>query len=269
MNRICAELCITRQGYHKGLKRKETKDHEEEKILELVHTQRREMPMLGCKKLKYLLQPDLDRLEIKIGRDKFFNLMERKGLLIRRKKRYAVTTNSLHRFRVHDNKIKEITATRSNEILVSDITYIKLRESFNYLSIVTDLYSRKIVGYDLSDSLNIEGSVRALKMSIRGKKDLSETIHHSDRGIQYCSNIYTGLLTKNGIRISMSEKGNPYENAVAERINGILKQEFMLGETFKTQEQAEKSVKEAIEIYNEKRPHMSLNYMTPNEKYAS
>lgn len=269
MKRICAELEITRQGYYKGLKSKENKDDEVEKILKSVNTIRREMPMLGCKKLKYLLQPELDKQGIKIGRDKFFKLMERNGLLIRRKKRYAVTTNSSHRFRVHDNLIKEITPTKSNEIFVSDITYIHLGGSFNYLSLVTDLYSRKIVGYDLSDSLNIEGSIRALKMSIRGKKDLSKTIHHSDRGIQYCSNIYTGILTKNGMRISMSEKGNPYENAVAERMNGILKQEFMLGETFKTQEHAERSVKEAIKIYNEKRPHMSLNYMTPNEKYTS
>ena len=156
-----------------------------------------------------------------------------------------------------------------NEVYVSDITYIIVEDSFCYLALITDLYSRKIVGNDMSESLNMEGSIRALKMAIKDKGNLKGLIHHSDRGIQYCSNVYTKLLTKKRIKISMSEKGNPYENAVAERVNGILKEEFMLGESFATKEAAYQAVREAIKTYNELRPHMSINYLTPNEKYAA
>lgn len=269
MTKICRILGISRQGYYKGRKEKETKQLQEEMIIKLVHCQRRKMPMLGGKKLYLLLSPDFSRMGIGLGRDKFFAILEGNELLIRRKKRYVNTTQSSHKFWVYENLIKEIKPVKIDEIHVSDITYIRLNDSFLYLALITDLYSRKIVGYDLSDSLNLEGSLRALKMAIKGKKDLSGLIHHSDRGLQYCSNPYTELLIEKKIKISMSEKGNPYENAVAERINGILKEEFMLGETFKTAEQANRAVREAIEIYNECRPHMSLDYMTPNQKYAA
>ena len=133
---------------------------------------------------------------------------------------------------------------------------------------MTDVYSRKIVGYDFSESLSIEGSVRALKMAISGKQ-ITDLIHHSDRGIQYCSQVYVNILKENNIKISMAEKGNPYENAIAERLNGILKDEFLLSETFKTVQIAREAVEEAVKNYNELRPHMSIGYMTPNEKYAA
>jgi putative transposase len=227
------------------------------------------MPMLGGKKLYKLLIPDFERMGIKLGRDKFFGILRKNGLLIRRKKRYAKTTNSLHRFWIYDNHIRDLEPAGKDEVYVSDITYIRVRKSFCYLALITDLYSRKIVGYDFSDSLNLESSLRALKMAIKGKEDLSGLIHHSDRGIQYCSNLYTELLTSKEIKMSMAEKGNPYENAVAERVNGILKEEFLIGENFKTKQQAYKSVKEAIETYNNLRPHMSIDYMTPNQKYAA
>lgn len=269
MKQICTLLKISCQGYYKSKKKKEKKELQEEIIIQLVHEYRRKMPKLGGKKLYRLLGADFSRMEIKLGRDKFFKLLGRNGLLIHRKKRYSKTTNSSHRFRVHDNLVKEFVPTKINEVYVSDITYIIVEDSFCYLALLTDLYSRKIVGYDASDSLNMEGSIRALKMAIKDKEGLSGLIHHSDRGIQYCSNVYTELLTDKGIRISMSEKGNPYENAVAERLNGILKQEFMLGESFKSKELAYKAIKEAIETYNEHRPHMSINYMTPNQKYAA
>jgi putative transposase len=216
-----------------------------------------------------MISSDLERMKIKLGRDKFFKLLGKNGLLIHRKRRYAKTPNSSHRFKIYKNLIKELEPDHRNKVWVSDITYIVVDDSFCYLALITDLYSRRIVGYDISDSLNMEGSIRALRMAMKGKSDLSGLIHHSDRGIQYCSNLYTGILTKNKIEISMSEKGNPYENAVAERVNGILKEEFMLGESFKTKEQAYRAVKEAIETYNEDRPHMSINYMTPNQKYAA
>lgn len=238
-------------------------------IVKLVQSHRRKMPKLGGKKLYRKILPDLERMGIKIGRDKFFDILRDHKLLILKKKRYTKTTISFHRFKIYQNLIKDIVPGSPDEIYASDITYLRVEESFNYLSLVTDLYSRKIVGFDLSESLNLEGSLRALKMALKGKEDLSGLIHHSDRGIQYCSNLYTELLKERNIRISMSDKGNPYENAIAERINGILKEEFMLGEIFRTKELAYKAVREAIETYNELRPHMSLNYMTPNQKYAA
>jgi len=269
MKQLCNIVGISRQGYYKSKKRKGIKKLKEEMILQLVQTQRRKMPKLGGKKLYRKICPDLERMQIKLGRDKFFRLLGKYKLLIHRKKRYAKTTNSSHRFKIHKNLIKDLEPDQRNKVWVSDITYIIVDDSFCYLCLITDLYSRRIVGYDISESLNMEGSIRALMMAMKGKKDLMGLIHHSDRGIQYCSNIYTGLLTKNKIEISMSERGNPYENAVAERVNGILKEEFMLGESFPTKELAYRAAKEAIQTYNEDRPHMSINYMTPNQKYAA
>lgn len=269
MNQICEIIGISRQGYYKGIKEKIVIDLKEEMVLQLVQALRRKMPKVGGKKLYRLILPDLRKMQIKLGRDKLFDLLDRNELLIYRKKRYEKTTNSFHRFKIYDNLIKGIVPIHRDAVYVSDITYIRVEGSFCYLALITDLYSRKIVGMDISDSLNMEGSIRALKMAIKDKGDLSGLIHHSDRGIQYCSNEYTGLLTSRGILISMAEKGNPYENAVAERLNGILKEEFMLGENFKTKELAYKAVKEAIQTYNELRPHMSINYMTPNQKYSA
>ena len=271
MKKICRVLGISRQGYYKSSKNKGRKKLSEEMVIKLVQSHRIKMPNIGGKKLYKLISPDLKKMKIDVGRDKFFSILRRNGLLIKRKKLYAKTTNSSHRFWVYDNLTIGLEPMGKNEIFVSDITYIRLEDSFMYLALTTDLYSRKIVGYDLSDSLNLEGSLRALKMSIKGKKkkDLKGLIHHSDRGFQYCSNPYTKLLIKKKMKISMSEKGNPYENAVAERVNGILKSEFMLGETFKSKEDASRAVKEAIETYNEYRPHMSIDYMTPNQKYAA
>ena len=269
MKQICDIVGISRQGYYKSKKKKRIKKLKEEIIIQLVQSHRRKMPKIGGKKLYRMILPDLERIQIKLGRDKFFRLLRRNALLIHRKKRYTRTTNSFHKFKIYTNLIKEIAPRTRDKIYVSDITYIIAESSFCYLALVTDLYSRKIVGYDISDSLNMEGSIRALKMAIKDKSDLLGLIHHSDRGIQYCSNLYTELLTENKIQISMSEKGNPYENAVAERMNGILKEEFMLGKSFQTKELAYKAVKEAVETYNELRPHMSINYMTPNQKYAA
>jgi len=269
MKQVLLIVGISRQGYYKSKLKKGIKELKESMVVDLVQCQRRKMPRLGGKKLYRLILPDLERMQIKLGRDKFFKLLDSNGLLIHRKKRYVNTTNSYHRFRIYKNRIKNYKPVHRNEIWVSDITYIRVGEGFCYLALITDLYSRKIVGYDVSESLSLEGSLRALKMSLKGKDNLSGLIHHSDRGIQYCSKIYTELLTEHKILISMSEKGNPYENAVAERLNGILKEEFLLSETFRTKEQAYKSVAEAIETYNQDRPHMSINYMTPNQKYAA
>jgi putative transposase len=230
---------------------------------------RRKMPMIGCRKLYRMLKCDLEAMNIKFGRDAVFDILRRNGLLIKPKKKYIKTTNSYHHFKKYNNLIKDKAIRRSNEVFVSDITYIRLRGGFCYLFLITDLYSRKIVGYDLSVSLGVEGAIGALRMALRGVENTDSLIHHSDRGTQYCCWDYTDLLIQRGIEISMGEVGNPYDNAVAERVNGILKVEFMLDSTFESAGRAKQAVKEAINTYNTLRPHLSLGYLTPEAKYAA
>lgn len=201
----------------------------------------------------------------KIGRDKFFALLGRHGLLLKRRRRYVRTTDSGHPFRVYRNLLKKTKLSRCNECWVADITYLRTRKGFVYLFLLTDAYSRKIVGWSLHDSLGIEGGLAAMKMALKQRDKQLPLIHHSDRGIQYCSKGYVTLLRKNKVSISMTEENHCYENALAERVNGILKQEFLLDATFNSKQTCLKSVKEAIQLYNEKRPHWSLNLKTPAE----
>ena len=229
---------------------------------------RKRQPKIGGRKLYKLLRDKFKALGFKLGRDGFFNILRDNGLLVERKKKYVKTTNSIHRFRVYTNLIKEIKIIMINQVIVTDITYIETEEGYLYLALITEMYSRMIIGYDVSESLSIEGSMRALRQAIRKIKQTKGMIHHSDRGIQYCSNDYTRLLKRRGIKISMAEKGNPYENAVAERVNGILKIEFLLEQKFKTKEEAKIFVIESIKIYNEERPHMSIGYEIPAERYS-
>lgn len=262
-------LEISRQAYYKMKHKEAIEKFEEEIILKLVNQIRRSLPRLGGRKLYYLLKEDLNKLPSKPGRDKFFDILRKNGLLIKPIKQYVVTTNSRHIFRIHSNLIKELNIERSNQVFVSDITYIRLDGDFCYLFLVTDLYSRKIVGYYLSMDLSARGAVAAIKMALRVVTETEGLIHHSDRGIQYCCEEYVELLQKNKIRISMGEAGNPYENAIAERVNGILKNEFFLSGKFKNLDYALQATKEAINNYNNLRPHMSIDYMTPDEKYAA
>jgi len=264
---ICLVHGISRQSYYQWKKREMKENYEEEIVLQLVHEKRKRQTKVGGKKLYKMLKLTFEGLRFRIGRDRLFNILRNNGLLVERKRRYIRTTNSNHRFWVYGNLIKEVIVEHSNQVIVGDITYIQTEEGFVYLSLLTDVYSRKIIGYDVSESLSIEGSLRALKMALGGVTKKEGMIHHSDRGIQYCSNDYTKLLHKNRIKISMAEKGNPYENAIAERVNGILKIEFLLEQRFRTKQEARASVKEAIKIYNEERLHMSLGYITPVEKY--
>lgn len=216
----------------------------------LVRPIRKLMPRIGGRKLHYMLHSQLRENAVAIGRDRFFRWMKTNDLLIRPKRRYAHTTQSFHRFWVYDNLVQGLTITQPNQVWVSDITYLRTREGFCYLALITDAYSRKIVGHDVSDSLELNGCVRALKSAFQTASDLSKLVHHSDRGIQYCSGQYTELLKRNGVKISMAAQGNCYENALAERVNGILKDEFNLDKNFPTKEQAFKAVKESIYIYN-------------------
>jgi len=266
---ICNEFAISRQGYYKARKQKEKTEAEQHKLIEKVLELRAQMPMLGCRKLYHLLKKGIDSLSKPLGRDKLFELLKNNGLLIKPKRYRPRTTESRHRFKKYDNLIRDLEINRINQVHVSDITYLRTVDRFCYLFLITDLYSRRIMGEDLSESLAIEGGLSALRMATEKAKNLNGSIHHSDRGIQYCSNIYTDKLKSLGIKISMSEQANPYENAVAERVNGILKQEFMLDKTFPDIRTARKAVKEAIKIYNEKRPHMSLGYKTPEQIYKA
>ena len=192
-------------------------------------------------------------------------------MLIHRKKYTTRTTNSLHRFYKHKNIIKDIQITKPNQVWVSDITYIRTTKGFCYLALITDMYSRKIVGYDLSDSLELAGCVRALQKALKQPGKRSPQIHHSDRGIQYCSNVYTQTLIRKNIKISMTEDNHCYENAIAERVNGILKDEFYLDQTFDSIQHAKRATKNAVNLYNEIRLHLSLDFKTPNyvHQYAA
>ena len=220
------------------------------------------MPRIGARKLYHLLFDELQQL--KIGRDKFFDILRANHLLIQPKRSYHVTTNSHHRFRKHRNLIVDMVMDRPEQVWVSDITYIGKREKPCYLSLVTDAYSKKIMGYHVADNLNTESSLNALKMAVKSRKDKElGLIHHSDRGLQYCADDYQYMLTKNNIKCSMTNNGDPYENAVAERINGILKQEFMIDTYHQDLVIMKIIVQEAIGIYNNQRPHYSNYMLTP------
>jgi transposase InsO family protein len=244
---------------------KVTTELQEDIVVKLVQEIRHYQPRIGGKKLYKLLKDDLDKLQGSVGRDKFFDILRKRELLVKRRKKYVTTTDSYHRFHKYKNKLKGKLLTGPNQAYVSDITYLRTREGFVYLFLQTDAYSRMITGWDLSDSLAIEGAIRALKMTTKQSGNTKGSIHHSDRGIQYCSKEYVRLLKKHKMEISMTEENHCYENAMAERVNGILKDEFLLDEKFANKEIVFKAVKEAIKNYNTRRPHWSLNLYTPQQ----
>ena len=221
------------------------------------------MPRIGTRKLYYLLQEAFKCDGIKMGRDSLFRLLREEYLLIQKKRKYTITTNSKHFMFKHPNLVKELEIKRPEQVWVADITYIPVAKEFNYLHLITDAYSKKIVGYEMCDNMTTISTHKALKMALKGRLYQDKLIHHSDRGLQYCSALYTGLLKENNIDISMTIDGDPYENAVAERVNGILKDEFGLGDIISTANEAEKLVRQAVEIYNIHRPHLSNHYVTP------
>jgi len=205
---------------------------------------------------------------ILFGRDALFDLLRDHDLLVRRRKRKAQTTFSKHRFRKYPNQIREFVTLAANQLWVSDITYIVVADQFAYLSLITDAYSRKIVGFYLSKTLEAEGCIKALKMAMGTTKNLEGLIHHSDRGVQYCCHKYVALLNKASIKISMTENGDPLENAIAERVNGILKEEYLL-QKYACFEDAQKSIAKTVTVYNSLRPHSSCEMKTPNEAHET
>ena len=261
---ICDAFSLKRDAYYKYKKRFVIKKQTEQKVVELVKKSRRTLTREGTRKLIKSLKNEFQKNNIKIGRDRLFSILRDNELLVRRKKYSSRTTNSYHRFYKYNNIIKDLEIIRPNQVWAADITYIRTIKGFCYLALITDLYSRKIVGYDLSDSLELTGCVRAFKKATYHNKLTQKLIHHSDRGIQYCSNVYTNELKRKKIEISMTEDNHCYENAIAERVNGILKDEFYLDQTFFSKVQAKKAAKNAIKLYNTKRLHLSLDYKTPN-----
>ncbi len=226
---------------------------------------RRQMPRVGTRKLYHRLHGELEQLGV--GRDKLFTLLRERGLLVARRRRYTKTTDSHHWMRKYPNLVRGLPLERPEQVFVSDITYIATEEGYSYLSLVTDACSKRIMGHALRQDLSPKGCLEALTTALEERATHGPLVHHSDRGLQYCSREYVEVLDKHGVTISMTEGGDPYENAVAERVNGILKEEFYLGETFRSHEEAANQIGQAIEIYNRERPHLSCQMMTPEEAH--
>lgn len=257
---------VSRQVYYRAkkseLKRRDTATQVVEKVSEI----RLSMSELGTRKLYSMLCPELRSLGV--GRDRLFTILRANHMLVVPKRSYQVTTNSHHRFRKHKNLVENICFSRPEQVWVSDITYIGSRENPMYLSLVTDAYSKKIMGFNVSNSLHAKGAVSALKMALRNRRHKNEQlIHHSDRGLQYCGDEYQRLLRKKKVKCSMTEKYDPYQNAIAERVNGILKQEFIKGILIRDVELMSKIVAQSIYTYNHRRPHYSCFMKTPDEMH--
>lgn len=253
---------VSRQAFYQQQKRDQTRLVELQQVKDLVVTERRLMPRVGTRKLYYLLGDKFKTAGIKMGRDALFSFLKSENLLVRRRKSYTKTTWSKHWLHKHPNLLKEFSPERPEQVWVSDITYLPTRKGNSYLSLVTDAYSRKIVGYHLSEDMKTENVAKALLMAIKHRKTKLPLIHHSDRGLQYCAAEYQQLLDKGNITPSMTDGYDCYQNALAERINGILKDEFLI-QTY-TPEQLSKVVEQSIKLYNSYRPHLSLKYKTPN-----
>ena len=256
-----------RYAYYKYKHREGQRSEVENKVVTIVKKRRRSLPREGVRKLTKSLDKEFANAHLKIGRDTLFNILRKHNMLTLRKKYSSRTTNSLHRFYKYKNIIKHLETTRPNQVWVSDITYIRTIKGFCYLALIKDMHSGKIVGYDISDSLELKGCEKALNKALYQAKNTTGLIHHSDRSIQYCSNVYTQILKRNNIAISMTKENHCYENTMAERVNGILKDEFYLDQTFDSLQHAKRATKNAINLYNELRLHLSLDYRTPNMVY--
>ena len=257
---------MSRQGYYRAEWRSKHRQDIATQVVSLVKQVRRELPRVGTRKLHYMLREPLS--ELGVGRDKLFAILKANNLDIKPVRSYRTTTNSKHMFYKHKNLIAGIVPNRPEQVWVSDITYLGHRDKHRYLSLITDAYSKKIVGYNLSENLNAEGCIKAFKMAIKNR-DYPETmlIHHSDRGIQYCCNEYQRQMESCGVRCSMTESYDPYANAVAERVNGILKQEFLLEDYNLNTPMMRVLVGESVEKYNGLRPHLSCAMLTPNQMH--
>lgn len=262
----CALLGISRQVYYRSQKSMFKRQRIATQVIGLVTNVRIEQPRIGTRKLYHILQSELR--ELGVGRDRLFAILKANKMLIKPKRNYIVTTNSYHRFKKHKNLIETIDINKPEQVWVADITYVGNKQNPMYLALITDAYSKKIVGYNLANTLATNQSIRALRLAIKGRKyPMQSLIHHSDRGLQYCSDNYQTILSKNGIDCSMTEQYDPYQNAIAERINGILKQEFLINTKHLDIVTMQKIVKQSIDIYNTKRPHISCKLLTPEQMH--
>jgi len=251
------------QAYHKKQKRNVVQLSHEHLLLQQIDTIRKYQPRCGGRKLFIMLQPFFAQHQIQMGRDNFFDLLRCNKLLVRKTKRNVYTTNSKHHFYRYPNLVKDFMPLKAHEMWVADITYIPLKNRFAYLFLITDAYSRKIVGFHVSDDMKVSSATIALKKALAQKPPETIVIHHSDRGIQYCSTAYVELLQQHHAHISMTQNGDPYENAIAEKVNGILKTE-LISSYYDTIDNASNHIARCITIYNYKRRHSSLNWQIPN-----
>jgi len=257
-------LGFSAQAYHKKQKRNIQHLFKEQLILQQIDAIRKYQPRCGGRKLFIMLQPFFEQQKITMGRDIFFDLLRTNKLLVRRIKRSVHTTNSKHHFRRYPNLVKDFTPLKAHELWVADITYIPLKNRFAYLFLITEAYSRKIVGFHVSDDMKVSSATLALKKALAQKPVDTMVIHHSDRGIQYCSTAYVELLQQHHAHISMTQNGDPYENAIAERVNGILKSE-LISRYYDNIDVASIHIARCITIYNYRRRHSSLNWQIPHD----
>ncbi len=264
---LCSLLGYSRQAFYKFVKHAEKEALQHDLILQEVLRIRKTLKRLGTRKLLFKMEGFMREHHIEIGRDAMFDLLATHKLLIRkRKRRVPVTTFSDHWMRKYPNLIVDFIPTAPNQLWVSDITYITLKDDFAYLSLITDAYSRKIVGFYLSETLSADGCIKALQMALNNNPQLGRLIHHSDRGSQYCCADYVSILDKHFVKISMTQSGDPLENAIAERVNGILKDE-LLEKIYINYQEAKQAIAAAISIYNYQRPHSSIDMLTPIEAH--
>jgi len=261
----------TKQGYYKQLNKIEEKSKEEYLVLAMIKEKRKLWKRGSGRNLHASLQEEFKKHNIKLGRDKFFDLLRANGLLMSKKQRRTTTTFSYHHYHKYPNIIKDIVVDRPNQVIVSDITYLLIEdeENFAYLFLITDMYSRKIIGYCLSQDMKTKSGLAALRMALKNMRETKGCIHHSDRGVQYCSHRYTNYLKKHKMVISMTENGDPLENPIAERVNRTIKEEFTLQKqiSFPSFNVAKKEINKIIDFYNTERPHRSIEMLRPSEAY--
>jgi putative transposase len=262
---LCRLLGYTRQAYYKRQQRWECEAARRDLVVQEVMRIRQTQKRIGARKLHYMLGGFLAEHAIDMGRDAFCTLLRDNGLLIRKRKLRKPRTTFSGPWKRHPNLIRDHLPTRANQVWVSDITYVRVGDGFGYLSLITDAYSRKIVGHSLCRNLSAKGCVAALREALKSRPDRRSLIHHSDRGLQYYSAAYMKVL--GSIRVSMTEKSDPLENAIAERVNGILKDE-LLEKRFETFSEARDKIAEAVSVYNHLRPHLSINMLTPAEAHT-
>jgi len=265
---LCKHAGMSPQNYYKTRKIRRREKVDELLVKKLVQAERAAQPRLGGLKLHRMLRKELEAQNVSLGRDRFFEVLRNQALLLEPLPKAPRTTNSTHSLPVFTNLIKEMDLSAPNQVWVSDITYIRTRDEFVYLSLITDKYSRKIVGYHLGRSLEAQDTLKALEMALKQLPNGALPIHHSDRGCQYCSHEYVNVLQERALAISMTEEDHCAENALAERVNGILKQEYVLNCEFRTVAQAGKAVDEAVHLYNTRRPHRSLQLRTPENVHS-